>query len=472
MYCPVDINTGFIQLVGPISQIDLNSISINSYPLSISFAPRTTIPTLIGNRIDEPTENVCFYKGKRFNLTDVQICSVTNKGFIIPGQSNEPVAELIVSFSSNTSLSDLSALSGILMCFPIYDSGNENHNDYILQLLDQSAPSCKYTNTLSSEYEGTDYQQIPNSSLTSCIRACCGDPNCLAYTYKTGSCHLKNTIQPLNKLNDNSIISGTVDHNTLNKTGSTSCKVPKINKNGQKDDTQSNVSTLESLMYSWDGDKSQTSFAYKTCFETIDNNNTPTSKSLYVVVFPNGIHLSQASYQQLLTQLNGTLQPYMIPPVIRGGDATLRSYMFDDEGNKNPTIVSQDGIIYATPLSSCTDDFRHRFEYFTLPPRLPKTTSFNTEQCPYYKTTQYKCVPFNQLKDLSGNYVIPGNKTLDTILYEQQQQQKEKINTTVGDTTKKSLSTEEIEGIVAGVAGIAIASILALKIGSWISNNA
>jgi hypothetical protein len=36
----------------------------------------------------------------------------------------------------------------------------------------------------------------------------------------------------------------------------------------------------------------------------------------------------------------------------------------------------------------------------------------------------------------------------------------------------KTLSTEQIEGIIAGVAGVAIASIIALKIGSWISNHA
>jgi hypothetical protein len=31
-----------------------------------------------------------------------------------------------------------------------------------------------------------------------------------------------------------------------------------------------------------------------------------------VVVFPNGIHLTQAGYQQLLIQLNANLPPYMI----------------------------------------------------------------------------------------------------------------------------------------------------------------
>ena len=133
-------------------------------------------------------------------------------------------------------------------------------------------------------------------------------------------------------------------------------------------------------------------------------------------------------------------------------------------------MISQDGIIYSTPISSCTDEFKHRFEFFTLPPRS-STSSFSKvtdEQCPYYKTTQYKCMPFNQLKDLSGNYVIPGNKTLDTVLSE-----REKSKTMTNDiNSPKTLSTEQIEGIIAGVAGVVIASIIALKVGSWISNHA
>jgi hypothetical protein len=271
------------------------------------------------------------------------------------------------------------------------------------------------------------------------------------------------------------MVTGTVNHNVANS----SCPVPncpKVNCNGKHDknkDKKSGVPTLESIFYGWDGDTSQSSIAYKTCFETIDNNNNPASKSLYVVVFPNGIHLSQSSYQQLLIQLNGILTPYMIPPAIRGGDSTLRSYKFDDEGNKVPTITSQDGIIYSTPISSCTDDFKHRFEYFTLPPRLPSSVSarYNSDQCPYYKTTEYKCMPFNQLKDLSGAYVVPGNKTLDTILYEQQQAQLLENAGSMLSTTN-TMTTEQIEGIIAGVAGVAIAAILALKIGSWISNHA
>lgn len=481
MYCPPDVNTGFIELVGPIQQLDLNSITVKSYPLSISFAPRTTSPTLIGNRIDESTENTCTYRGKRFSLVDVQICSVTNKNYKLPGNTDNPVAELILSFSANSSALDLTEVSGILLCVPIYDSGTQSHADYLNQLIDPSVPSCDYTHFTGADYIGGDYQQIPNSTLTSCIKSCCGDTNCLAYTFNQGTCYLKNSIPPLNKNADKSTVTGVVNHNASNASKASSCPIPncpipKCNGKHGKDKSgnkKSGVPNLETIFSAFDGDDSQTSIAYKTCFETIDNNNSPTSRSLYIIVFPNGIHLTQSSYQQLLLQINGTLSPYMIPPAIRGGDSTLRSYKFDDEGNKVPTITSQDGIIYSTPLSSCTDEFKHRFTYFTLPPKTPAAVAtFNNEQCPYYKTTQYKCMPFNQLSDLSGNYVIPGNKTLDTILYERQQAQLSQNKGDTIDTSSNVLTTEQIETYVAMGAGALIAGIIALKVGSWISNHA
>jgi hypothetical protein len=369
------------------------------------------------------------------------------------------------------------------MCIPIFDTGSPSHASYLNQLIDPSIPSCDYTHLVGSNYSGGDYQQITNSSLSSCIKSCCSDINCLAYTFQNGTCSLKNSIPSLNKTNDNTVVSGTVNHNVSKAAAATctvpNCPTPKCNgKHGTDKGTEKKlgVPNLESIFYEWDDDTSQTSIAYKTCFETINNNDTPSSRSLYITVFPNGIHLTSAGYQQLLIQINGNLQPYMIPPAIRGGETTLRSYKFNDEGNKVPTITSQDGIIYSTPLSSCTDEFRHRFEYFTLPPRLPVSSSRlgSSEQCNYYKTTQYKCMPFNQLRDLSGAYVIPGNKTLDTILYEQQQQQRAQNIQDGGDmkSMTNTLTTEQIEGIIAGFAGVTIATIIILKVGSWISNHA
>jgi hypothetical protein len=470
MYCPPDVNTGFIELVGPIQQPDLTDITVKSYPLSISFAPRTTVPTLIGNRIDESTENTLTYKGKRFSLVDVQICSVTNKGYILPGQTKPPVAELILSFSANNSANDLSELSGTLLCIPIYDFGNPSHSEYLNQLIDPIFPNCKYTTELNSTYSGQPYQTLNNQTLSNCIATACSDQKVLAYTYTNGKCMLYESINPINK-STNGAISGTVNHNVANdvRGALATCDIsPNDKKSGEK---HSKVPTIETIFYSWNGDTSQSSLAYKTCFETFDRNENVSSKSLYVVVFPNGIRLTPAAFQQLMIQLNGTLPSYMIPPAIRAGEATLRSYRFNNEGNKVPTITSQDGLIYSTPLSSCTDDFKFRFEYFTLPPRLPisKLGVGESDKCPYYKTTEYKCVPFNQLKDLSGAYVIPGNKTLDTVLYEQEQS---KLKASQGDIRSSALTTEQMEGIVAGSIGAVIGVVLLIWAGSKISKYA
>ena len=77
---------------------------------------------------------------------------------------------------------------------------------------------------------------------------------------------------------------------------------------------------------------------------------------------------------------------------------------------------------------SVTDtNFNTVFQYFELPPNT-QTKEFNTEKCPYYQTSQYKCVPFNQLTDLSNNYVVPGNKTLEDIL-EKEEEEEEPIST-------------------------------------------
>jgi hypothetical protein len=383
MFCPSDVNTGFINIDGPISELDLNSITVKSYPLSISFKPRATIPSLLKNIIHESTgiENTCTYRGKRFNLADVQICSVLSKGYILPGIITPPAAELVLTFSANNSAANCESLSGILLCVPIYDSGTPNHNNYLDIIIDPD------------------------------------------------------------------------------------------NKDYVKTDNEPTVPNLETIFYGWKGDTTQTSIAYKTCFETIDNKNLPASRSLYVVVFPNGITLKSDMYQKLRTKLN-FLSSYSVPASMRGGDPTLKKYRFDN-GKKIPEIISTDGNIYSTSISSCDDNFKHRFEYFTLPPRTPASSStpgqLNPEQCPYYKTSQYKCVPFNQSKDLSGNLVVPGNKTLETVLSDRDQSQK---NATTKDSSSKSLTTEEIEGIVAIVAGVAIAAVIFLKVGDWISKKA
>lgn len=456
-YCPSDINTGFIEIIGPINPIDLKTIEINSYPLSISFAPRTTIPSLVGNRIDESAENTISYKGDRFSLIDTQICSATHKGYTLPGLNKSPVAELILSFNAKTTASSLQQLSGVLMCIPIYESSAPSHNAYLSQLINAEAPSCKYTQIQGGDYRGGDYQSLENSSLLQCVKSCCNDPKCMAYTHDPThtKCYLKSSIPNLLKTTDTvNLMSGTVNHS-----------LPGVTCSSSNSDDKTKVANLQTIFYDSEKDSTQTSFAYKTCFET-SSSNTLTSRSLYIVVFPNGINISPQDLQVLLLQLGGSLKPFECPPALRNAEDTMYSYRFSDSGVKNMLSSSSDGLMYRVPISSVSSEFKERFEYFTKPPRLP-TSKFNSEVCPYYKTEQYKCVPFNQLSDLSGDYVIPGNSTLQSLLSKQ--------NANIRSELKKpsaSITPAEVGDFAGILVGSTAAILLLLYCGSWLSKKA
>lgn len=418
MYCSTKNNSGFIEIVGPIAHDYLNIITIKTHPLSISFAPRSTAPSLLGNRIDEGSENTCIYKNTKYSLVDVQIGTSIHKGFNLPGKKDQPVAELFLSFSGKTDV------SGIIMSVPIYNSGELKANEYLDQLIDTSMASCNYTTVASSEYTGENYKENSGTSLTQCVKACCNDTNCVAYTFNSGKCNLKKEIQPINKISDSSVISGTVNHDALKCNGITSV---------------TKVYTLESIF------KDQPSFAYKTCFETYTNTN-----NLFVLVFPNGIHMTPANYQQLILQLNGPLKSYTIPSIIRNDTRTLQSYTLEN-ARKVPTKFSEEGIIYTTSISSCSDDFKNKFEYFTLSPRTFSKESFVTVSKEYRQDARsegniegfvnptegfvnpisykcqikkiknlgvsernYKCMPFDY-KNVNGNvnaYIVPNTKNM------------------------------------------------------------
>ena len=177
-------------------------------------------------------------------------------------------------------------------------------------------------------------------------------------------------------------------------------------------------------------DTSQVSLAYMTTFNTVNSSDViNATKKLYIVVFPNGIRMTPSTYQQLFLQMRSmnpsitqALLPYYVPLEIRNYDYTLASFEINSSGNKVIKRTSNKGEISQTIIASCDSQFKNRVEYFIKPPYyLSKTIkSFNSEKCPYYKTTEYKCVPFNQLHDLSGvnqdAYVIPGNSTLQDII--------------------------------------------------------
>ena len=330
MSCPADVSTGLVQLVGPIPPADLNNVSgaggngirVNQSPVTISFAAQTTIPTLSKTQIliDNMSSNTCMYGSNRCTLVDVQLSSVMHTGYRLPENTTDPVAELILSFSSSNA-----SMSGILMCMLVYDSGSTHHDTYLNQLVNPDA--------------GT-----------------------------------------------------------------------------------SQVASLDSLFYDGAQDASQTSLSYKTCFERVDSTRAMESGSLTVIVFPHGITMSSSQYQSLVHNMGTTLFPYRMPASIRSGDPTVRTYDFDDAGNKRVTSTSPDGNLYVTSVSTCTEDFRNRFEYYTKPPNRTTPTNrtavpTNADGSTCRTTAQYKCVPFNELSDLSGNYVVLGNNpSLQTVL--------------------------------------------------------
>ena len=114
------------------------------------------------------------------------------------------------------------------------------------------------------------------------------------------------------------------------------------------------VPTIQSLFYQSKNNTIQSSFAYNTCFEVITPTNEIQSKSIYVFYFPNGIHLTQSNYQNLILRINNTLKDYQVPPAIRGSfdNKTIFKYSMND-GTKIPTEISNVGVIYKSSISSC-----------------------------------------------------------------------------------------------------------------------
>lgn len=377
MFCPSGDNSGLIEIVGPIQQTDLQQITApqSLSPVDISFSPRSTPPTLSGSHIIEssPTDNICQYKGKKYALSDIQLCSRMHKGFVIPGMTIDPMAELILSFHSNSTTADF---NGILLCLPIYPSSEASYADYIVQLLNASDPS-----------------------------------------------------------NPSSV----------------------------------NPPTIQSLFYKNASDTTQTSFAYKTCFETGTSTNTETH-SIYVIVFPNGIRVSQNVIESLRSRVGGSFSAYKIPVSIRGPDPTVLSYRTDNNGVKHANKFSDEGIPYTSPISSCSEELK-RIEYFVQPPKINGNRQFTSKNKTLYKKTQYKCVPFDQLRDVSGEYVKLGNKSLSTILAEQnevQRDQESSSDPTLGSAPSVSTGDLELAGEIVGT-GIAIAIIgfIAYKVWEW-----
>ena len=162
MFCPANANTGLVQLVGPIAASDLKGMTNNQAPLSIKFEPRSTPPSLSGNRIIESSANTCTYNAQKFSLESVQIVSSVHTGYNLPGNTDTPVAELILSFVAKSPPSSSLQLAGLLMCLPIYDSSSTSYDAYLKQIFEND-PTKPNNASLESLFHSSGTETIQTS---------------------------------------------------------------------------------------------------------------------------------------------------------------------------------------------------------------------------------------------------------------------------------------------------------------------
>ncbi len=325
-FCPLDAQTGFIQLSGPkIDQDLLTRIQAVSTPFTASFSPRQDKPYKYGSYIYDGTNNTILYNSIRYQLVAyVQICKPTHKGYILQGMSDTrvPEMELVLTYT-NTSAGG-SYPTGILVIVPIYsaESGSSQRANYLRQFLGDGYPTA----TLQSIFSNGD--QL--------------DPDMKA-------------------------------------------------------------------------------MSYMTCVDILDGQNR---KKTYLrcFYFPRGIELAPREYASFKDTVTaggtGALSEFRLIHILRYDTGkTVLAYTVGPDGKKIPTETSQTGEIAKTQLSTADAGFKTKFQFFTKPIRV--TGAGGEDTCPYYPTSKYKCVPFNALRDLSGNQVIPGGTGLDKVIEEQ-----------------------------------------------------
>lgn len=350
MTCPVGNTSGLVAVMGGITTLQLQSIipQANDLPMELLSLPtRRTPPTRQGTFIEEvnPEKNVCTVHGNKGELIRIQICAKTHTGYQLPGNTRQPLAELILSFYVRTRAAGSAVYHGILLCLPIYEAipSQQHHHEYLTAVM-------------------------------------------------TGSMTADSTTLP----------------------------------------------SLSSLFYSSRTDTSQVSLSYKTCVEVKEAQRFST-KSLAVFVFPHGIHIASNVLQPFLAQQ--TLQNFRLPPLIREEKATAKSYRFNN-GVKEITETSSEGVLYTTTINSCNDEFKSKIQYFVRPPPIPSVSSSSTTTT-QLTTSQYKCVPFDKLKNVEAGERV--NMTLKDAINTQ-----ERFKIGQDATRTAGLSSEQMEGIIAG----------------------
>ena len=172
------------------------------------------------------------------------------------------------------------------------------------------------------------------------------------------------------------------------------------------------VASLQTLFYKSETDQTQKSLSYDMCF----NFETNRYINLTFFIFPVGISLTQ----DIITNFNS------IP---------TRGYKL---------LTMYDIPIGSTPILISSENFTNTITFYEKPPQLPG--KFSNDQCEYYKTSQYKCVPFDKLRDLSGDYVVANGNPLNTVISSQQA-----VKANIPSSNIDSLAVKVIGGITGSI---------------------
>lgn len=229
-------------------------------------------------------------------------------------------------------------------------------------------------------------------------------------------------------------------------------------------DSGAPVASLQTVFIDNVGDKSQTSFGYQSCVDLVGAGGRGSNTTAAFFYFPKGVSLTGQDYAKLVGAR--ALPAFRLPPAGRETLDTVREFSLvgDGDGAERSPVNSPEGILRLTQLSTGSEEFTHRFVYYGQPPRLGG--KFSEEHCPYYKTSQYKCVPFDRLADLSGDYVIPGGaEALKSILGKEDAVQA----AAAGKDVTSDIAQAGI--IVGGVAGGLAALGGLLWLVSWLTSN-
>jgi len=211
--------------------------------------------------------------------------------------------------------------------------------------------------------------------------------------------------------------------------------------------TEEPAASLQTLFYDKDEkDVKATSYEYNMCVDLVNPDDFGKKLSLNTTVtyFPVGCTLNSQDLQFLKKDTTD----YRLPPALLDGYATVITYDVVD-GVKSVATMSREGFIPTKLIAATYDEFGKIVQYNLKPPAL--SSNFDKNSCPYYKTTQYKCVPFSQMS-VSGDYVVPKDAaTLDKILKE-----RDELNASGLGVPGFTMGT------ILGIAGSVITAIIAI----------